>query len=138
MSTPLAATVVTPEARRPRLRLWELVLVWLVLVAMALNAVSVAYLVAANWAVVVDGVGVGALRVWVFLMPILGLAAAVLLVRRSKWALPAFAAHVVASFAYTTYFHGLASVPWYFWLGYVAELLILCFCIRLLGRGAIT
>lgn len=138
MSTPLAATAVTSEVRRAPLRLWEFVLVWLVLVAMALNAISVAYLVAANWTVVVDGIGVGALRVWVFFMPVLGLAAAVLLVRRSKWALPTFLAHVVASFAYTTYFHGLASVQWYFGLGYIAELLILCFCLRLLGRGAIT
>ena len=137
MSTPMSRTIPASTFQRVPLRLWELLLAWLVLAAMAVNALSVAYLVASNWTVVVEGIGVGALRVWVFFMPLLGLVAGVLLVRRSKWALAIFFVHLVASLAYTAYFQGLASVPWFFWLGYIAEVGILSFCLHLLGKGAL-
>lgn len=132
-----AIAVNSPAPVSAHMRLWERALSWVVLLTALGNAGVLVYVVSGQWRVVVDGIREGAIRPWVFLMPWILVLAAIMLVRRSKWALPAFLLHVVASFAYTIAFHGLASVQWYFWLGYLVELGIVYFCLHLFGRGVL-
>jgi hypothetical protein len=122
---------------QPQIKLWERAFCWLVFVIAIGNAGALGYTVVKNWQVVIEGIREGAIPIWSFGLQILLVAPAVLLLLRNRWCLPLFFAHVVLSFAYIATRYGVASIGPILWLGYMFELLVVAFCVRLIGRGAL-
>jgi hypothetical protein len=135
---PTANSAATPPEDPLRFQLWEFVVSLVVLLAALGNLAALGFTASGQWRVVIESIRNGTFKPWVFVLPLIPVLAAVLLVLRSRWALPLFVMHVFASFAYIFIFHGMAAFQWYLWLGYGAELCVVYFCVHLLNRGALT
>ena len=119
------------------LRPWEVVVSWLVLAVALVGSFGIAYAAGTDWSVVWDLVRRGLLPVWAFVLPVIFLAGAVFLILRKKWSIPLFAAHLPLAVVYLASRQGIGSISVVWWLAYICEALMICFCLRLWARGAL-
>ena len=128
----IATTVIGPNSYR----LWERAVSWIVLAFSIAGIAFPAFYISSNWALVQELYYTGQLNFLPFLFPLLFLAAAILLVVRSKWCFLLFILHFVSSLTYVVIEYGLAQLPWYGHLNYMFEVALLYFCFSLMARNA--
>jgi hypothetical protein len=120
-----------------RMALWEIVFSWLVLVAGIVGTLSIPFAAGTDWPTTFEIMKRGLLSIWTLVLPPVFICASLLLLVKSKWATPLFAAHLVLGLATSSARLGVAAMGLWWWFGWFAEALIVCFCMRLWVRGVL-
>jgi hypothetical protein len=114
---------------------WEHAVCWGLLVIGAWELLGIPSAAGMSWPTVLQLVREGAVSPAGFLPPVLFLVAALLLVLRSRWALPAFALHISLVAAVLAGRHGIEAIGLAWLVEYGWETLVVWFGVRLRSRG---
>lgn len=121
----------------PQLHTWEHSVIWFVLAAGAFGLFGFPYAAGSTWVAVWELTRTGALPIIGFGPPIIFFIGSVLLFLRRKSSTVWFGVHIPLAIAYLSSRYGIGSISPFWWFGYVCEVLLVCFCLRLWSRGAI-
>lgn len=117
-----------------KMRVWESVVSWLILVIALLGLLGPILMITSNWHLVQSLYYEGKLDFLPMVFPFVFIASAVLLILRRKWCLALFIVHFIVTLTYMSFKIGFDNLAWSVLVGYAGEVAIIYFCLHLLGK----